>query len=113
MLSFLVTLLRLVRTVRHVLHDSEFRALLIVISLLLVSGTVFYTTVEGWRSLDALYFSLATISTVGYGDVTPRTPFGKAFTMVFIVVGVGAFIALAGKLAGAMMRPPSRHKRNR
>jgi voltage-gated potassium channel Kch len=111
--SFLVTLLRLVRAFRHAIHDPEFRALAIVLSLLLASGTVFYTTVEGWPYVDALYFSLATISTVGYGDFTPRTQFGKAFTMIYIVVGVGAFVALAGKLAGTMMRGAGRRETRR
>jgi hypothetical protein len=49
---------------------------------LLVAGTAFYTNVDGWDPPDALYFSVITLATVGYGDLVPRTPTGKIFTMV-------------------------------
>jgi voltage-gated potassium channel len=111
MVSFLATLLRLIRAVGRALHDPEFRALLIVLLLLLVSGTAFYSTVEGWAWVDALYFCVATASTVGYGDLAPKTQFGKAFTMIYIAVGVGVFITLAGKLAGTMMRGTHKDER--
>ena len=38
---------------------------------------------------DAIYWSLITISTVGYGDITPVTQEGKTLTMVLIIVGIG------------------------
>jgi voltage-gated potassium channel len=43
---------------------------------------------------DAIYWSLITISTVGYGDITPVTQQGKILTMVLIVFGIG-FISFA------------------
>ncbi len=38
---------------------------------------------------DAIYWSLITISTVGYGDITPITEEGKILTMILIIVGIG------------------------
>lgn len=52
-------------------------------------GTVFYHFVEGWRWLDAYYFSVVTLATVGYGDLTPKTDAGKLFTTFYILSGVG------------------------
>lgn len=69
----------------------------------LVSGTVFYRNVEGWSWIDALYFSVATVSTVGYGDFVPQTTFGKFFTAIYIVVGVGVFVLFFTQLARAMI----------
>jgi len=43
---------------------------------------------------DAIYWSLITISTVGYGDITPVTEEGKVLTMVLIIIGIG-FISFA------------------
>ena len=61
----------------------------------LLIGTVFYRIVEGWDLLDAVYFSVVTMATVGYGDFTPHTAPGKIFTMVYIVVGIGLLATFA------------------
>ena len=65
-----------------------------VIMLLLFSGASFYHLVEGWRYLDALYFSAYTMTTVGYGDFVPKTDAGKIFTIFYVFTGVA--IALYG-----------------
>ena len=81
MSSFVLTIVRFIRAFAHGLKDAEFRALLLVLVGLLVSGTIFYSTVEGWGLLDSLYFSVSTLATVGYGDLHPTTPLSKVFTM--------------------------------
>ena len=74
------------------LNDPKFRSLLYLVVLTLTVGTIFYHTVEGWRWLDSLYFSVITLTTVGYGDFTPETDMGKIFTMVYIFVGLGILV---------------------
>ncbi len=54
MISFCVTVLRLARAVARGFRDPEFRALLIPVTLLLLSGTIFYVQAEGWDWVDAL-----------------------------------------------------------
>ena len=93
-----LTLARFVRAFVHGLKDAEFRALLFVLVGLLVSGTIFYSTVEGWGILDSLYFSVSTLATVGYGDLHPAAPLLKVFTIVYIVLGVGVFVAFITKV---------------
>lgn len=66
----------------------------VVMLLLLFGGATFYHKAEGWRYLDALYFSSYTMTTVGYGDITPKTDMGKVFTIFYVFAGVG--IALYG-----------------
>ena len=66
----------------------------IIILIFLFGGATFYHYVEKWRYLDALYFTSYTITTVGYGDITPKTDTGKIFTIVYVFAGVG--IALYG-----------------
>jgi voltage-gated potassium channel len=97
--SFFLTLARFIRAFGHGLKDAEFRALLFVVVGLLFSGTIFYSTVEGWGALDSLYFSLSTLATIGSGDLHPTTPLSKVFTMVYIVVGVGVFVAFITKVS--------------
>jgi len=52
-------------------------------------GTVTFHLVEGWSILDSLYVTAQTLTTVGFGDITPRTGLGRAFATVFMIVGVG------------------------
>ncbi len=52
-------------------------------------GTTFYHFQENLSWIDAFYFSVVTLSTVGYGDITPVTSVGKIFTAFYILIGVG------------------------
>lgn len=63
--------------------------LLVATGLILSLGTVFYHFVEKFSWLDAYYFSVVTLATVGYGDLTPKTDIGKLFTTFYIFAGVG------------------------
>src|SRR5262245_39836250 len=56
--------------------------------LLLAFGTVGYVVVEGWGWFDALYMSVITLTTVGYGETHALSTAGRAFTMVFLLTGV-------------------------
>ncbi len=61
----------------------------ILLVLWIIVGALVFSYLEGWQFLDALYFSVISITTVGYGDLVPSTPAGKFFTVVFLLVGVG------------------------
>ncbi len=65
----------------------------------LASGTLFYWNVEGWGILDALYFSVITLTTVGYGDLASTTAAGKVFTMLYIFVGLGIILGFVNQVA--------------
>jgi voltage-gated potassium channel len=54
---------------------------------------------------DALWYSLVTMSTVGYGDQFPVTNPGRLLGSLIIIVGVGIFGTLTGFLANAFIRP--------
>lgn len=55
-------------------------------------GTAVYKNVEGWEALDACYFMVVTATTVGYGDISPQTPEGRAFTAVYALIGIATII---------------------
>ncbi len=62
-------------------------------------GVLGYTAIEHWTLLDALYMTVTTLATVGYGEVHPLSPAGRVFTMVLILIGVGAvFYALTASM---------------
>lgn len=109
--AFFILLYRFFRSLWHGLQDKEFRALFYWVIGILALGTWFYARVEGWRALDALYFTITTLTTVGYGDFYPRTDAGKIFTMFYIFVGIGllsGFIILLGERSGLIKMPARR-----
>ena len=52
-------------------------------------GTIMFHVLEGWSILDSLYVTAQTVTTVGFGDLAPRTPLGRAFAVLFMMVSVG------------------------
>ena len=62
------------------------------------TGTVFYHHMEQLKWLDAIYFSVITLTTVGYGDITPKTDAGKIFTIFYVLIGIGMLAGVANFL---------------
>ena len=60
---------------------------------------------------DAIWYTIVTISTVGYGDEYPVTNRGRWFGTVVIVTGVGIFGAFTGYLANLFLSPSRKKKR--
>lgn len=104
MVSFGLTIYRLLKAILRSWGDPEFRAALTLTIITLFSGTIAFRSFEGWSWLDALYFSVATVSTVGYGDIAPVTSAGKIFAIFYIFVGIGVFVVLITKLAQALLK---------
>ena len=103
MISFFLTLSRLFSALWHGRKDPEFKALFQLLLFLLASGVVFYARFEGWSILDALYFSVCTMATIGYGDLAPQTAIGKVFTIFYALLSVGVFVAVAAKLGAILL----------
>lgn len=95
-------------------HDEEFHILLGLLLTFLIGGTYFYWHVEGWSVVDALYFCFMTMSTIGYGDLVPTTPFSKIFTIIYSMLTIGLFVAIGSKLVIALVsRKKEAHERKR
>lgn len=62
--------------------------------LVMVLGTLGFMILEGFSLADALYFSVVTVTTVGYGDLYPSTTLGKFLALALIVGGVGTFMGV-------------------
>lgn len=82
---------------------SRLRFFIATIVLVLILSTITFMRVEGLPAIDAFYFSMVTIATVGYGDIHPLTPMGKMLTIVLILLGTGAFLGVVANATEIML----------
>lgn len=73
---------------------KQLRYMFLLPVAVLIIGTVGFMLIENLSFLDAVYFTIVTISTVGYGDLSPITDAGKGFSIFLIVIGIGTFLTL-------------------
>jgi voltage-gated potassium channel len=80
------------------LIDPTARRIIVAASvplLLLLAGTLGYVRVEGWSITDALYMTVITLATVGFGETHPLSHEGRIFTIALILGGVFTMAAAA------------------
>jgi voltage-gated potassium channel Kch len=87
-----------IKTLITFLQDPEYRDLVGTTLFILLLGTLVYHNLEGWGYIDSLYFSLITLTTIGYGDFSPQTTEGKLFTIFYILLGIGIILAFVNTL---------------
>lgn len=105
MFSFFYHIIKTLKTFFKGFKDPEYRGLWTLGTILMLSGMVFYHNIEGLRWLDALYFSFCTLTTIGYGDIVPKTDIGKIFTMIYALGGIGLFFAFINTFSELSRKP--------
>jgi len=58
----------------------------------IVLGTIAFHLIEGLTFVDSFYLSAQTVTTVGFGDIAPKTNTGKIFSTIYMLVGVGVVL---------------------
>ena len=71
---------------------------LVVFTVLLSVGTIGFMFIEKFSLTDAIYFSIVTMATVGYGDIHPQSEIGKVLALLIIVGGVGTFLSVVASI---------------
>jgi voltage-gated potassium channel len=102
-----------VRALVQMVRDPQERGPVLLVASLLVAGTTFYTLVEGWSVVDAVYFCTMSLATVGYGDVVPETAEGKLFTVVYVLAGIGILVSFFTALASKTLALQAERRRAR
>ncbi len=68
------------------------------VAVLVLIGTLGFVVIEHWRILDALFMTVITLTTVGYGEVRPLTDTGKIFAMFVIFAGASTVVYVLGDM---------------
>lgn len=85
-----------------------------IFTVLMASGVAGFVFIEKMSFTDAVYFSIVTMATVGYGDIHPLTEIGKILTLFIIVGGVGTFLGVIASITDLFVNrreETSRHKK--
>lgn len=82
---------------------------LFVLGILVVLGTSVYQAIEHMSFLDALYMTIITLSTVGFGEVQPLSPTGKLFTIGLIIIGVSSMAWAASSVVEVILGEQLQH----
>ncbi|MEW5910403.1 MAG: ion channel [Thermodesulfobacteriota bacterium] len=69
----------------------------------LFSGTMAFMFVEKRSLIDAFYYIIVTMATVGYGDIVPASSSGKIIAILLIVTGVGTFLGVIANATELML----------
>jgi len=89
--------------------NTYFIAAVGALGSLMVIGTVSYHFLEEWTWIQALYFTVATLATVGYGDLHPTSDLSRLFTVFFILIGVSISIAAITFIGGRYLEKREEH----
>lgn len=96
-------------------RKQEVRGLLLIVFITILSGTWFYhqfePTITTW--VDAYYFTVITLTTIGYGDFSPTTPLTKIFTTLYVFIGLGIIAGLIGLVGETMIEDANRTRAKR
>ena len=95
---------------------SQTTKLQIIISTfvtMLVGGTVLFHTLEDFTWIQAFYFSVTTMTTVGYGDLVPTNDFTRLVVAVYILIAVTLYVSLATYLGVYYLEQREKKKHER
>jgi len=82
---------------------ARLKIFLAIFFIVILFGTIGFMLIEKRSVIDAAYFVIVTMATVGYGDIHPLTDWGKIFSAVLIVMGVGTFLGVIANVTEIML----------
>lgn len=105
----LLRLLRVARIARRLFSFDGLRYAAFLALLTLVGGAAAFQAAErseqGVSFADSLWWAMTTMTTVGYGDVLPKTDLGRVIASAVMVIGIGFIALLTGAVAERFLRP--------
>ena len=90
--------------------------MLVVLTLVVIMGSIMYLMEGGQNGFtsipDSIYWAIVTITTVGYGDISPVTPAGKIVASILMLMGYGIIAVPTGIVSASMVKEMKGHESN-
>ncbi len=106
------------KSFKSIIYDQFFIYTLLLIGVFFVIMILIYSAEKGSNEnitsfFDVIWFSLVTVTTVGYGDISPNTVLGRVFGILLLLFGVIAFAGVSGKVASVLFDRQLKRDRGR
>ncbi|WP_353929137.1 ion channel [Okeanomitos corallinicola TIOX110] len=85
------------------LQRENLDRVLLVITILVIFSSITYSIVENKTIIDSVWWTIVTVTTVGYGDISPVTLPGRLVAIVNMIVGIGVLAILSASLASFLV----------
>lgn len=101
----LLRFMRLAPLVRAIFTVEGLRYAALLTFLTVLAGGSAFASVENYSIGDGIYWAITTMTTVGYGDIRPRTAEGKIIAIIVMLVGIGFASLVIGAVAQRFIAP--------
>ena len=103
---------RLKRNFDEFIKTNNFNYTLSIAVSIIFVGSIIMSTVENISLGDAIWWSIVTVTTVGYGDISPVTPMGRIVASILMLMGIGFISSLTSTLSTYFIkRDQKRHEK--
>ncbi|MGX7048248.1 TrkA-N domain protein [Lactococcus piscium] len=92
-------------TISNLFKFDTFKELFIYLTIYLIASAYIFREIEHVSILNSVYWVVTTITTVGYGDITPTHDVTKILAMFLMVIGVAVMGYVNGAIISAVMSP--------
>jgi voltage-gated potassium channel len=93
--------------------QRQLRIALIALCIIFPIGIAGYMIVEDLSLMEAIWITIITLGTIGYGDLVPQTDLGRIFTVILLAFGLGAVAVVAQAAVVIFVNPHVRQARLR
>lgn len=97
---------RFLQKSRRFFNTNGFKYIAFASLLLLIIGAIVIHHVEGLSYENAFWWAFVTVTTVGYGDISPATGVGRITASILMLVGIGLLGAFTSTITTYFLKPP-------
>ena len=95
---------RLFNKAKRFLNTNGFKYMLMLSFAMIVTGGVLISFAEGMSLSDGIWWAFVTATTVGYGDISPASIFGRIIACILMICGIGLIGSLTSTITSFFMK---------